>query len=99
MTGHGEPIAWGWEGVERLGIRDIKKPEWGLPVEFEGDEVPVFWGCGVTPQNCLLEMGGEIEGNIIAHYPGGMLVCDLREEEVLSKSLITCPTQVNWAKL
>lgn len=52
-------------------------------VVFEEGEVPIFWGCGVTPQNCLVEMGKEIEGNVIAHYPSGMLVCDLREEVIL----------------
>jgi uncharacterized protein YcsI (UPF0317 family) len=82
MTGHGEPIAWGWEGARMLGIKDIDKPEWGVAVKFEDQEVPVFWGCGVTPQNCLVDMGEEIDGDIIAHYPGGMLVCDLREEEI-----------------
>jgi uncharacterized protein YcsI (UPF0317 family) len=83
MTGHGEPIAWGWESVKTLGIRDIHKPEWGMAVVFETDEVPVFWGCGVTPQNCVLDMGEQIEGDVIGHFPGGMLLCDLREEEVL----------------
>lgn len=83
MIGHGEPIAWGWGSVEMLGIKDINSPEWGTAIEFEEDEVPVFWGCGVTPQNCLLDMGDKIDGDIIAHYPGGMLVCDLCEEEVI----------------
>jgi uncharacterized protein YcsI (UPF0317 family) len=86
MTGHGEPIAWGWDGAKRLGIKDIDNPEWGVKVQFEKDEVPVFWGCGVTPQNCLLEMGRDIEGDIISHYPGGMLVCDLHEEDVIKAS-------------
>jgi uncharacterized protein YcsI (UPF0317 family) len=84
-TGHGEPIAWGWESVEHLGIRDIDAPEWGDRVTFREGEVPVFWGCGVTPQNCLLETGDEIEEDVIAHYPGGMLVCDLMEDQVLQK--------------
>jgi len=83
MTGHGEPIAWGWEGMKLLGIKDIEKPEWGEAVEFWEGEVPVFWGCGVTPQNCLLEMGDQVQGDVITHYPGGMLVCDLREEDVI----------------
>ncbi|TQV99843.1 hypothetical protein V2A60_005271 [Cordyceps javanica] len=26
---HGEPIAWGWEALEALGIRDVDEPEWG----------------------------------------------------------------------
>src|SRR5271170_5043325 len=87
MTGHGEPIAWGWEGAKILGIRNINEPEWGIAVQFEEDEMPVFWGCGVTPQNCLLEMGDEIEGDVIAHYPGGMLVCDLQEEDVIPQKV------------
>ena len=34
---HGEPIAWGWEAVERLGIRDINAPEWGMsPLSSDG---------------------------------------------------------------
>lgn len=89
IIGHGEPIAWGWEGAKMLGIRDIDEPEWGVAVEFEDGEVPVFWGCGVTPQNCLLQMGDEIEGHVVAHYPGGMLVCDLREEDVISRKVNT----------
>lgn len=84
-TRHGEPIAWGWESVEHLGIRDIDAPEWGDRVAIREGEVPVFWGCGVTPQNCLLETGDEMEEDVIAHYPGGMLVCDLMEDQVVQK--------------
>jgi uncharacterized protein YcsI (UPF0317 family) len=72
--------------VEQLGIRDIDAPEWGDCVAFREGEVPVFWGCGVTPQNCLLEIGDEIEEDVIAHYPGGMLICDLMEDEVVQKA-------------
>jgi uncharacterized protein YcsI (UPF0317 family) len=43
---HGEPVAWGWDGAERLGIKDIKTPDWGEAQVFEEGEVPVFWvGC------------------------------------------------------
>ena len=63
---HGEPIAWGWDAVERLGIKNIDDPEWGAPpLTLEGrplgehagseDEIPVFWGCGVTPQEAVMK--------------------------------------------
>lgn len=26
---HGEPVAWGWEAIAKLGIADIDVPEWG----------------------------------------------------------------------
>lgn len=42
---HGEPVAWGWEAVEELGIRDIQEPEFGDAVSFAAGEVPVFWVC------------------------------------------------------
>ena len=40
---HGEPIAWGWEAMDELGIKDINKPEFGDAVTFREGEVPVFW--------------------------------------------------------
>jgi uncharacterized protein YcsI (UPF0317 family) len=40
---HGEPIAWGWDGMRELGIEDIGKPEFGDRVEIRDGEVPVFW--------------------------------------------------------
>jgi uncharacterized protein YcsI (UPF0317 family) len=40
---HGEPVAWGWDGAERLGIRDVNVPDWGEAQVFEEGEVPVFW--------------------------------------------------------
>lgn len=87
---HGEPIAWGWEGARRLGIPDISKPDWGdvvlgedgKTVFTEEDEefVPVFWGCGVTPQNAVMMAG--LEGTVMGHAPGYMIVLDVREEDV-----------------
>ncbi len=40
---HGEPIAWGWDGMDELGIKDISKPDFGEAVTFREGEVPVFW--------------------------------------------------------
>jgi uncharacterized protein YcsI (UPF0317 family) len=38
------------------------------------DELPVFWACGVTPQNAL--MGARLP-LAITHKPGHMLVTDI----------------------
>jgi len=76
---HGEPIAWGWEGMRRLGIEDISTPEWGdVPLTedvkgvfaegVEGEVVPVFWGCGVTPQEAVMRAG--LDGTVMGHAPG-----------------------------
>lgn len=40
---HGEPVAWGWDGAKRLGIEDVRRPDFGEPQEFQEGEVPVFW--------------------------------------------------------
>ena len=89
---HGEPIAWGWDALEQLGIQDVDDVQWGhAPQTIDGrplstvfgddDNVPVFWGCGVTPQAAV--MRAPLEGTIMAHYPGEMLVMDCREDEIL----------------
>lgn len=87
---HGEPVDWGWEAVERLGIEDITRPEWGEAARTEDGEgvfdraeegwVPVFWGCGVTPQEAVMKAG--LKGTVLAHSPGHMVVLDLLDGEV-----------------
>jgi uncharacterized protein YcsI (UPF0317 family) len=95
VTTHGEPIAWGWDGMRALGIQSIDAITWGdAPVSADGAEVneveeaskedgliPVFWGCGVTPQ--LAVMNAKIRGVVMGHSPGYMLVLDLKERDVL----------------
>jgi uncharacterized protein YcsI (UPF0317 family) len=89
---HGECVAWGWEALARLGIADIDTPQWGdAPLTMDGrplgsvwgdeDNVPVFWGCGVTPQEAVMRAG--LEGVIMGHAPGHMLVLDCTEDQVL----------------
>lgn len=91
---HGEPVAWGWEAVKALGIEDIDCPHWGdAPLTRDGtplgdragDEelVPVFWGCGVTPQEAV--MRANLEGVVMAHSPGYMLLLDCRDSEIVAK--------------
>ena len=56
---------------------DITRPDWGDAVEIRADEVPVFWACGVTPQNALLNAKPEM---CITHTPGCMLLTELDAE-------------------
>jgi uncharacterized protein YcsI (UPF0317 family) len=89
---HGEPIAWGWDAVAKLGIQSIDVTQWGdAPFTLDGrplsemigsdEEVPVFWGCGVTPQEAVMK--ADIKGTVMAHAPGYMLVIDSRDEDII----------------
>lgn len=70
---HGAPVQIDEAAI--LGIADLARPDFGDPVEIRPDEVPVFWACGVTPQEALARARPEFA---IAHAPGCMLVCDRR---------------------
>ena len=68
---HGEPIAWGWEGAEKIGVLQKVKsacPDYGEWTSGEEDEVPVFWASGITSQLVITECG--IEGVVLCHKPG-----------------------------
>ncbi len=75
---HGKCIHIGDPSV--LGIVDISKPDYGDAVTILPNEVPVFWACGVTPQQALSEVR-EIP-IAITHAPGHMLVLDLTNKEL-----------------
>ncbi len=75
---HGAPIQIG--DAMSLGIKDIKKPDYGEPVTIEDGEVPVFWACGVTPQEVIMEAKPHFA---ITHVPGYMFVSDMKSEEVV----------------
>lgn len=75
---HGSPIYYGNNYKEELGIEDINKPDYGEAVTIREGEIPVFWGCGVTPQNVILS-ATEIP-IVITHSPGCMLVTDVLNE-------------------
>lgn len=72
---HGAPIAQG--DPDQIGIPDLSRPDWGDAVEVKPGDVPVFWACGVTPQNVLLAAGLPI---CITHSPGHMLIADVAED-------------------
>ncbi|PUB13570.1 putative hydro-lyase [Yoonia sediminilitoris] len=72
---HGAPIAAG--DPAQIGIADLSQPDWGDAVDIRPGEVPVFWACGVTPQNVLLDAGLPI---CVTHSPGHMLIADVAED-------------------
>lgn len=73
---HGAPVHIG--DPEQIGVTDINKPDFGDAVTIHKGEVPVFWGCGVTPQAAVMASKPEL---VITHAPGHMFVTDVREEE------------------
>ena len=83
-AGHGEPVHWG--DPARLGIADIAHPEEGDAIVIAPDEVPVFWGCGVTPQTVIRESGVPFA---ITHEPGFMFVTDLRADRTSENEILT----------
>lgn len=81
---HGEPIDWGFDAIERLGIKEINDPEYGDAIQIGQDEIPIFWGCGVTPQIAVQQVGNKIRGKIMAHSPGHMLILDIMDDEIIN---------------
>lgn len=74
---HGAPIHSG--NPDEIGIKNIENPEWGQPTRILPDEIPVFWACGVTPQNVLATAKPPI---CITHTPGCMLITDIPDDIV-----------------
>jgi uncharacterized protein YcsI (UPF0317 family) len=72
---HGAPIGHG--DPKDFGIVDLDVPDWGQPVPVEPGEIPVFWACGVTPQNVLMSARLPL---CITHAPGHMLIADVAED-------------------
>jgi uncharacterized protein YcsI (UPF0317 family) len=69
---HGAPIHLGDPAL--IGITDLANPDYGDAVTLNEHELPVFWGCGVTPQVALEQARPPLA---ITHSPGCMLVTDL----------------------
>jgi len=70
---HGAPVHVG--NPQALGIADLARPDYGDAVEILADEVPVFWGCGVTAQWVAQRSAVPL---CITHAPGKMFVTDLK---------------------
>lgn len=75
---HGAPIHLGFP--EDIGIADLDRPDYGLPVEIRPGELPVFWACGITPQSVIEAVRPDFA---ITHMAGCMLVTDLRNEDLV----------------
>lgn len=72
---HGTPIHWGDPCA--IGIADLNAPDFGDAVDIAPGEIPVFWACGVTPQEAIMTIRPPLA---LTHLPGHMFVTDLREE-------------------
>ncbi len=73
---HGTPIQVGYP--EMIGIKDINNPDYGDKVDIKEDEIPLFWPCGVTPQNALRDVKLPFA---ITHAPGHMFVSDKKDSD------------------
>jgi uncharacterized protein YcsI (UPF0317 family) len=71
---HGAPVHVGDPAA--IGIADPMRPDWGDPVPIKAGETPVFWACGVTPQNAARRARPPL---FMSHRPGAMLVTDVDE--------------------
>ncbi|CAM9089690.1 unnamed protein product [Chrysoparadoxa australica] len=78
---HGAPLHVG--KPKDIGISDLSKPDYGDPPEIRQGEVPVFWGCGVTPQLVLSQCRPNL--SYITHKPGHMLVLDKLNADLARK--------------
>jgi uncharacterized protein YcsI (UPF0317 family) len=74
---HGAPVHVG-DGAA-IGISDYRKIDFGCVPEMVDGEIPVFWGCGVTPQMVALQSKVPF---VITHKPTNMFVTDVRIEEI-----------------
>ena len=74
---HGAPVQIG--DPEKVGVKDVMKPDYGDPVEIREGEIPVFWPCGVTPQAAVENAKPPV---VITHAPGHMFITDILNTEL-----------------
>ena len=72
---HGAPVH--IDNPEAIGITSLGRPDYGEPVPIGAQEIPVFWGCGVTPQAVAVKARVDL---MITHEPAQMFVTDLHRE-------------------
>lgn len=75
VRSHGAPLHAG--DPAELGIEDIGTPDFGEVLLPLPNEVPMYWGCGLTALAALERSGIPL---FITHAAGAMLVTDLRNE-------------------
>lgn len=76
---HGAPVHIG--DHKAIGIDDLQRTDYGIPVTVAEGEIPVFWACGVTPQTVALVSKPEL---MITHAPGHMFITDVLNEQLAS---------------
>ncbi len=76
---HGAPVHIGRPDL--IGIADLMKPDFGDPPAIGNDQIPVFWGCGVTPQVAVKKARPPI---CITHKPGSMLITSIKNADLAS---------------
>ncbi|NWR51604.1 GLUCM protein, partial [Regulus satrapa] len=76
---HGAPIHIGDPGL--LGIQDLSKPDYGDPVHLHPGDIPVFWACGVTGIEAIINCRAPLA---FTHSPGCMFITDLKNDSVRS---------------
>jgi len=76
---HGAPVHLGFP--EQIGIADVNVPWQCGPADVREGEIPVFWACGVTPQEVIRRAKPPFS---ITHTPGHMLVTDLKNASLAS---------------
>ncbi len=79
---HGAPIQVG--DPERIGVADLARPDYGDAVTLHPGEIPVFWACGVTPQEAIMRAKPDLA---ITHEPGHMFLTDLLDPNLQGLAL------------
>jgi uncharacterized protein YcsI (UPF0317 family) len=74
---HGAPVHIG--SPERIGIKDLSRPDFGDAVKIKDGEISIFWACGLTPQVAILDAKPDI---CITHAPGHMFISDVLNEDL-----------------
>ncbi|XP_076604538.1 D-glutamate cyclase, mitochondrial isoform X1 [Chaetodon auriga] len=69
---HGAPVHIGDPAL--LGIHDLSKPDYGDPVDLQPGDVTVFWACGVTAIEAILDSKPTLA---FSHSPGCMFLTDV----------------------
>ncbi|XP_058018543.1 D-glutamate cyclase, mitochondrial isoform X3 [Ahaetulla prasina] len=73
---HGAPVHIG--SPDSLGIKDLSSPEYGDAVQAHPGDVPVFWACGVTGIEAVINCKAPLA---FTHSPGCMFITDLEIED------------------
>lgn len=74
---HGAPVHIG-DGAP-IGVFDYAEIAYGSVPEMDDGDVPVFWGCGITPQKVALDSKIPF---MITHKPCHMFISDRHVEEL-----------------